>query len=357
MSEQQPIWILMPIAGAPELTPAAIADCLDQSVPTRLLLLCQGLDRPFRESLERIAEADPARIFCCFFDPPLPSLSAVWNHGLQFVWRVGGEVALVVNNDVRLGRQTVACLVRAQHQMDALFVSAVGVAQENWFPELHEQLAAHWLDEYTPEQVGKGGPDFSCFLLSKEGHTKYPFDESFIPAYGEDCDNHRRYMLGGDGDRIFSINLPYLHYASGTLKAMTPERRQQVEHQINTVSRAHYAKKWGGPVNAETYLRPFDPSSAVLDGSAATPFLQRAIQEVIHADPQSAAPGADSLRLVLGDPPLSGSVRPLATGGGRAGCAAGGAAGAESGGTVLAGSGSDSAPLTDRESLAPGTDF
>src|SRR6478752_10451204 len=92
-----PLWIVVPIAGAEHLTDAAIADVLDQSIPTRLLLIGQGLSRPFREHLERIAEADPERVFVWNWDPPLPSLAAVWNHGLRFVWSVGGTEALVVN--------------------------------------------------------------------------------------------------------------------------------------------------------------------------------------------------------------------------------------------------------------------
>lgn len=48
-----PIWIVMPILGAREYTTTAIADGLAQTVPTRLLLINQGVEDPFREELER----------------------------------------------------------------------------------------------------------------------------------------------------------------------------------------------------------------------------------------------------------------------------------------------------------------
>lgn len=89
----------------------------------------------------------------------------------------------------------------------------------------------------------------------------------------EDLDLHRRLLLAGGGSRVFSLNYPFLHYASGTLKAMTPEKRANLERRIGH-SRAYYQKKWGGNCNEERFLRPFDEASAVEDGSATTPWLQ-----------------------------------------------------------------------------------
>ena len=272
-------WVVMVIAGARQYTDAAIADCLGQSIPTKLLLVNQGVDSEYRRHLEQIVEEDPERIFLWSHQPSLPSLSATWNRALRFVWEAGGYNALVVNNDVRLRRDTVESLDAMMGHTPALFVSAVGVKEEQFDP--NAELDKRW---YTaPDEEGwghpkdPGGPDFSCFLLSKEGHEKYPFDEGFTPAYCEDLDLHRRYMLGGDGDKIFSINLPYLHYASGTLKEFSAEKRQAWEKQINNGSRTYYQKKWGGPVNQERWTIPFDPSSDQ-DG-VTTPDLQRKIQE------------------------------------------------------------------------------
>lgn len=273
-----PIWIIMPILGARQYTTTAIADCLNQDVPTRLLLINQGVDDDFRAELEGMAEEFSERIFLWSHQPPLPSLSATWNRALDFVWSVGGAEALVVNNDVRIPRMLVRtlCTVRTRSEPTALFVSAVGVTAEQY--ETTDFTYAE-----TAPFVEHGGPDFSCFLIGRECHEAYRFDEAFIPAYCEDLDYHRRLLLDGEGERIFSINLPYLHYAAGTLKEMGTKARQAVEATISAGSRAHYLRKWGGAVNQERFLAPFNVrespelvkySTHVFDETATTPYLQ-----------------------------------------------------------------------------------
>jgi hypothetical protein len=267
-------WVIMPVMGAPVLTRAAIADVLAQSIEPRLLIVNQGVDREFRQELEQIAETYPERIFLWNHDPSLPSLAATWNRALSFVWGVGGTAALVVNNDVRLHPLTYWHLLEVMRASKALFVSGVGVTEAQY----KEATASHYFElSLEHDDIQKGGPDFSCFLLSQEGHWNYPFDEGFIPAYCEDLDTHRRYMLGGDGDRIFSVNLPYHHIGGGsaTLKEMSPERRQAHERLIDQ-SRTHYQEKWGGPVNAERWTIPFDKDTDQ-DG-VTTPDLQHMMQ-------------------------------------------------------------------------------
>ena len=91
----------------------------------------------------------------------------------------------------------------------------------------------------------------------------------------EDLDSHRRYMLGGDGARIFSVNLPFLHYASGTLKSYTPEQKAKFDRQYAGVVR-RYTELWGGPPNQETYTVKGHPGSVCL--TVTTPELQRRVQ-------------------------------------------------------------------------------
>lgn len=273
-------WIVMPIAGAQDYTETAIADCLAQSVPVRLLLVNQGVEAPFRQRLERIAESHEEEVLLWSHDPPLPSLAASWNRALQCVWEAGGTEALVVNNDVRLDARTVSILqaVLTWPKKANLFVSAVGVTATQFEARPDPLFSLPDEDPVTDatyDAIPKGGPDFSCFLISKAAHEKYPFDEGFVPAYAEDCDTHRRYMLGGDGDKIFSVNLPYLHYASGTLKSLDAEARGRLERRIDG-SRAYYERKWGGGVNHETFTIPFDRETA--QAGVTTPDLQRAIQ-------------------------------------------------------------------------------
>ena len=273
-------WVIMPVLGAPALTEAAINDVLAQTVEPNLLIINQGVDTEFRRRLERIAEFHSPRLFVWSHQPPLPSLAASWNRALQMVWEAGGTEALVINNDLRLRPHTYELLRMALSDQQALFVSAVGVAEEQYRAAAEDDQIMYLADGpqmKLGEPGRRGGPDFSCFLISKEGHQQFPFDEGFIPAYCEDLDMHRRYLLAGVGDRIFSINLPYWHVdgGSGTLKSFTPEQKAAHEAKIGR-SRAYYLKKWGGPVNQERYTIPFDPETDQ-DG-VTTPELQRAVQ-------------------------------------------------------------------------------
>jgi len=286
MPRLEPIWAIMPVLAGPEMTVAAISDLLAQTIPLRILVVNQGVDDAFRARLEAIAEEHP-QVLVWSHQPALPSLSATWNRALDAAWQAGAKEAFVVNNDVRLHSYTVGTLARVLHATAAFFVSAVGVREPQFDPTLSEaDLLKGLHPDYAPLSIGertqfqKGGPDFSCFLIFREAHEKYRFDEGFIPAFCEDLDMHRRYMLGGDGDKIFSINLPYLHLASQTLKQVDSKHRERLERQIQSGSRAHYEKKWGGGVNAETYLKPFDPASAVEGIYATTPYLQAHPAEV-----------------------------------------------------------------------------
>lgn len=277
------IWIVMPVMAAPELTEAAISDCLAQSVPTRLLIINQGVESDFRLRLERIAEENADRVFLWSHDPPLPSLAASWNRALDFVWETGGTEALVVNNDVRLDSRTCSILeaVLTWPKQGNLFVTAVGVTKED-FDARPDPLFSPDIAETIPEldawytRLPKGGPDFSCYLISKACHARYRFDEACIPAFVEDNMYHREMMLGGDGAKIFSVNLPFLHFSSQTLKSVIPERRTKISRAIEQGSRAHYLRCWGGPVNQERYTIKGDPLSA-RDG-VTNPELQAWVQ-------------------------------------------------------------------------------
>jgi len=279
-----PIYCIMPILAHPEYTRAAIADCLAQSIPTRLLLINQGVDDDFRDELEKIAEEYPDRVLLWSHQPPLPSLAATWNRALQFVWETGGTEALVVNNDVRLQPRTLEGLLGAlnvggvDHDGNRitrnLFVSAVGVTPTDFSPDARGPM--YWYDEAKRAVVEKGGPDFSCFLISRACHARFQFDEAFIPAHTEDLDFHRRLMLAGEGKRIFSVNLPFLHYGATTLKSVDAETRQRIERDTAQIARVYYRRKWGGDCNRETFVLPFRQTE---ERDVTTPALQRLVQE------------------------------------------------------------------------------
>ncbi len=274
----EPFWIIVPFINCWEMTEQAIQDFLAQTglpSPPQVLAIDNGSTNAVREAIDAWAEREP-RLSVWHHRPSLPSLSATWNRALNFVWGQGGNVALVSNNDTRLHPQTYSLLYQVSRvSMDAycdecddypLFVSAVGrrEADMDWSKYFAEPCV--WT-------MDRGGPDFSCFLIRQTCHLNFPFDEGFIPAYCEDLDYHRRLMLDGQSERIFSVNLPYLHYASATVnQEQDPAKLLQWAQRIEQ-SRAHYRKKWGGDVNQERYTIPFDAETAQ-DG-VTTPELQR----------------------------------------------------------------------------------
>lgn len=289
MDKQQALWAIVPALDLVNLTLDTCRDLLAQSVPVRVLLVDQGSSAENNAVFRVFAEdAGPERVLLWSFNPPLPSLSACWNRALGFVWAVGGEEALVCNSDVRLRPDTAAQLRSVRQLTGALFVSAVGVTAEQFHPE--EGLILCDDPDAEHPQLAKGGPDFSCFLLTKAGHDRYPFDEGFIPAFMEDCDCHRRYLLGGDGDRIFSVNLPFHHIGGGSRTInQSDEARQRFERQAG-IGRAHYQRKWGGGPNQERFIRPF--SGHGFDG-VTNPELQARQQAGEPLLPPMAAVAAD----------------------------------------------------------------
>src|SRR5262249_50584810 len=112
-------WVVMPVMAHPQYTEAAISDVLAQTMPCRLLVVNQGVDTDFRRHLEQLAE-DSDRVFLWSHEPRLPSLAGTWNRALDFCWETGAEVALVINNDVRLSPNTLELLRAAQFDFDGL---------------------------------------------------------------------------------------------------------------------------------------------------------------------------------------------------------------------------------------------
>ena len=241
----------MPFLECWSYTCLAAADALSQKIdpPPSLLLIDNGSGYKTRFMSEEFCKAGLTpggpNLLLWRHAPPLPSLAATWNRALDFVWEAGGEHALVVNNDVRLDPGTYRLLRRVLESDEAFFVTGVGVDEKTWDSRTGvDQLVDH------------GGPDFSCYLISKECHAKYRFDENFVPAYHEDNDYHRRMILAGDGDRIFSVNVPFLHHGSVTINR--DEKTAEEWGAKFEKCRAYYVKKWGGLPGEETFETPFD---------------------------------------------------------------------------------------------------
>ena len=242
----RPNYVIIPMLGNWDETEEAIRSLLEQNVrDLHILAIDQG--RHCMGPLTKLAMEARDRIETWHPDPPMPSLAATWNVALKYVWARGGMHALVVNNDAVFRETTYEDLLRAlQLDPKALFVTGYGS---------HDEAAL-----LAASNIGsRGGPDFSCFLIKKECHVKYQFDENFVPAYCEDLDYHRQMLLAGDGPRIYSVGVVYWHRegGSGTLRKLDAANRAQLQASIQAGSRRYYVKKWGGAVNDEQFTEPF----------------------------------------------------------------------------------------------------
>jgi hypothetical protein len=167
-------WVIVPYICNWEATESALQDCLAQILPDiRLLFINNGA-----ESIPKVWLHHPQVAYWRHY-PPMLSLSATWNRALGFVWETGEDHALVINNDVRMWAGTYNYLLRTVQETRALFVTATGVT----LPQYEAFLASDPNPEVGLPTYPLPGPDFSCFLITKEGHTKYPFDEGYQPAF------------------------------------------------------------------------------------------------------------------------------------------------------------------------------
>lgn len=254
--------ILMPYLDCPEYTRAAVEDCLQQTKESHLLLIDNGSRDPGRMLGDELAQHPSGRVLRWRHDPPLPALSAVWNTALRFAWEAGADRAFVVNNDVRLHRDTFEVLSEVMDRTHAWFVTGVSVREGQYDPDLDlraglGEVTDSRRDGVRPEGYTYGGPDFSCFVIAKACHQWFQFDEGFIPAYHEDNDYHRRLKLAGFGEKIFGVNVPFLHYGSGTLNS-NPTLREGWAPKF-AACQAYYQRKWGGMPGTEVYQTPFQP--------------------------------------------------------------------------------------------------
>jgi GT2 family glycosyltransferase len=155
------------------------------------------------------------------------SLSACWNAGLRAAWATGHGHALVLNNDVEIRPDMYRLLLESRRP----FVSGVSVLSSNrLYPD-------------TDKSVFRPHPDFSAFLITKECFDKVgPFDESYYPAYCEDCDYHIR--MHRAGVVAGCIDVPFLHHSSSTLKSASPDDRYAIERGAEE-NRQRFLEKYG----------------------------------------------------------------------------------------------------------------
>lgn len=226
--------VIIPILNGRELTKDCIKSVLAQDVPVEVYVIDNGSNDGSAEMLrawgDKRVHYVPAR---------RPSVAASWNYGLDYVFSNGATHALVLNNDTLLRPDSVRLLLTE----NAPFVTCVG----NGNPKCVE---GPW---NLPTNPPRPHPDFSCFLISRECYDKIGrFDEKFIGAYAEDADFHIR--MHKAGINAYCIDIPFYHYAAGTIKESADPTGIQTQADKN---RAYFKQKWGCEVGSKEYYAMF----------------------------------------------------------------------------------------------------
>ena len=166
------------------------------------------------------------------------SVAAAWNAGLEWAWHMGATKALVVNNDTELLPHTYQILSR---YLDHTIGMATCVSRrERADVELPD-------DGFTTADH----PDFSCFMIARRAwEAMGGFDEGYEIAFCEDAEAHARLWALGIG--AISINLPFLHVGSATIKAADPRERRRIAEAAGR-NRERFYRRWGRRIGTHGY--------------------------------------------------------------------------------------------------------
>jgi len=241
-------WIICPLRNGLHLTRKALPTFLAQDIgDVRVWFIDNGSTDGTREWLWSLT--DP-RVEVTIFSSP-KSVAATWNYGLSHLFGNGTEYACVINNDVELRPDTLRHLVAD----GGPFVTATGVRERE---KIEPPYAA-------PDPAHKRPhPDYSCFLIRRECYeTVGPFDEGYEVAFFEDNDHHLR--LHRAGITAVSLELPFYHVGSATVKNADEKERERITSAAGR-NKERFYQKWGVYSGTKEYYDLFGstaPEAAV----------------------------------------------------------------------------------------------
>lgn len=213
------------------LTKNAVRSALQQDVLTGVMVIdncsSDGTSQWLRakaKTEERLSYVTPSDQW---------SLAECWNTALRSFWEVGCDRALVINNDVVLRSDT----VRMLDAHGGPFVTCVSVDDMARLGTPGDRN----IDDLRANE--REHPDYSAWFIRKEVTDKNIwFDEDCYPAYCEDSFHH--VAMHQAGIRAVCIDLPFYHYAAGTLKNADP-RDARIIRQGADRNRERFKARYG----------------------------------------------------------------------------------------------------------------
>lgn len=198
-----------------------------QSVPLDILVVDNAASDGTASWSRSVQQRDP-NIFRLAVES-VESVSTLWNRILRWAWGRGYAEVLVCNNDIELRPETYKQLrgwLAVNDPSDLGLVTGVSAGEE----QARGIVNADGISE-SPH------PDFSCFMMAKWAWERVGgFDENCVGAYYEDALWH--VAAHRAGVRCVSINVPFVHHRSGTLRNADREERDRIER--NTVTNKRY---------------------------------------------------------------------------------------------------------------------
>lgn len=235
-------WILMPCHNSSALLYKALPSILTQTIPVRIFAINNGSKDNTAFVLKELGN-DHVVVNCY----PQLGVAGAWNYGLSYLFeKMGADKVLVLNQDIQVRPDTYEQL-RGEN---APFISAVSTMDVQ---KLHD------IPEWHPGQGRRPHPDFSCYLISDSCYERVgPFDEGFHPAWFEDNDYHIRAARAGI--ELACVDLPFYHYAAGTVKTASDYDRAHYYDVGFRKSRDRFQAKWGVLPGTKEYEEMCDPA-------------------------------------------------------------------------------------------------
>jgi GT2 family glycosyltransferase len=229
--------IILPVVVGLRMTKNCITSLLAQDIGNVRLLIIDNGSTDGVGSYLRTLPRDQVTLISYAHRRPL---NKVWNECLRLAFdSLKLEYVLVVNNDVELMPEA----YRLLRDDGGDFVTGVGTAPD-------QPLSIGDLSQKRPH------PDFSCFLIRGKVWEKVGgFDET-IHAYTGDSDYHLR--MEAAGIRAESIQVPFTHIASGTIKYASNTLRDEIQREADE-DRARFFKKYGFMPGSPEYCARFKP--------------------------------------------------------------------------------------------------
>lgn len=165
--------------------------------------------------------------------------------------------------------------IRKIFEMGVEYVLATGT--DTFLPPYYyRRLRDSGLDVVTGTSAGSTGdlmepeaclmmrpnPDFSSILYRKDAWQKLGgFDESMM-CYCQDCCLHLR--AHRMGIKMYSVNVPFLHEASATVRLSGEVAREDIKRRAN-VDHANFVRKYGFEPGSTEYTAQFSPEMFGMD--------------------------------------------------------------------------------------------